>query len=445
MKLFGTDGIRGTFGIYPLDEATIRKIGSTISSIYSKKINKIFIAHDGRLSHEVIGKNLIEGILSTSDIEIIFLDLLPTPSIPYILSERDEEDAMGIQITASHNPYMDNGLKIFNSDGFKISSIEEDKIEEILYSIEEVKYTNDLTVIKNSSYTDSYVKYLSNTFDHFVDKSKKIHIALDCANGALSKIIKTLNLHKNISFSIFNDNPNGKNINDNCGAVYPEYLSNTITQRNKEIDITDDEWIDFGITFDGDGDRAILISESGRVIDGDEILFILSGTETSEILVGTNMTNFGIRESIEKKGHSFIETNVGDKFLLDAILKNNAYMGSESSGHIIHTDVCKIPIGDAMITLIKIIHTLQFQNLSVDEYYPKSLKIPSKLFNIETKDPTELIENNHSKFEKVREILSEDGRILVRESGTQSMVRILIEHKSPDILDKAEEIIKRIL
>ena len=157
------------------------------------------------------------------------------------------------------------------------------------------------------------------------------------------------------------------------------------------------------------------------------------------------MTNYGIRMRLREMGHDFIETDVGDKHVLSAILNNHAFMGSESSGHLIHTDVCEIPIGDAMITLIKMINTIQLSKKSVDEIYPKSLKMPSKLINIETTDPKKLIEKNHLNFKKIEELLYGNGRILVRESGTQSMVRILLEHKSSDAIDEAERIIKSLV
>ena len=445
MKLFGTDGIRGKYGVFPLDNSTVRKIGAAISEIYTQRISKFFIAHDGRSSYKTIYEELLKGILSSKNYEIIFLDLLPTPSISYILSETVKNNAMGIQITASHNPYTDNGLKIFNSNGYKISLSEEKRIQEKLESIDNVNNKISISTIKDQKYIDKYINYLSNYSNKYLDGSKSLNIAIDCANGALSKVIKSIKLPPNISLTIFNDEPNGKNINDKCGAVYPEYLSKVIIQNNKNITSSDSEWIDFGMTFDGDGDRSLLISESGRIIDGDEILFILSNNCNEKILVGTSMTNFGIRMSLEKIGHKFVETDVGDKYVLDAILNNNAFMGSESSGHVIHTDACKIPVGDAMITLIKIIHAVQLSDTSIDKIYPKSLKVPSKLINIETSNPKEFINNNCLNFKKLEALLSENGRIFVRESGTQSMVRILIEHKSLATLENAEKIIESII
>tara|TARA_Y100000768_G_scaffold344745_1_gene291209 strand:- start:16496 stop:17833 length:1338 start_codon:yes stop_codon:yes gene_type:complete len=445
MKLFGTDGIRGEYGIYPLDNSTIRKIGTVLSEIYSKNISKFYIAHDGRASHSLIYQELVKGIISSKDFDIIFLDLLPTPSLPYILSEEKQKDAMGIQITASHNPYTDNGLKIFDSSGYKISENDENRIEQLLNTIDVTEKNISITMHKNQVYVDNYLKHLTLIFKKYVNNSMKLNVALDCANGALSHVVKSISLPDNISFTIFNDSPNGRNINEKCGAVHPEYLSKFIIERNKNLHPSDNKWIDFGMTFDGDGDRALLISESGRIIDGDEILLILSNMSIKNLLVGTVMTNYGIRMRLREMGHDFIETDVGDKHVLSAILNNHAFMGSESSGHLIHTDVCEIPIGDAMITLIKMIHTIQLSKKSVDEIYPKSLKMPSKLINIETTDPKKLIEKNHLNFKKIEELLYGNGRILVRESGTQSMVRILLEHKSSDAIDEAERIIKSLV
>ena len=294
---------------------------------------------------------------------------------------------------------------------------------------------------------DLYSHYLSEKLTKDIKFKKKLNIALDCSNGAVSNIFKSLRVPNNISFVLLNNLSNGKNINHNCGAVYPENLSQFIKDTNRKHDKNNNEWIDFGIAFDGDGDRTILISDSGKIIDGDEILYILSthNFPATSTIVGTVMTNYGIRTSFDKLGYNFIETAVGDKNVLEGIIQHNAKIGSESSGHIIHTDSSNIPIGDAIITLIKIIHLLEASNSSLDELYPESLKIPSELINIKVTDKESWIKNNYTNFKKVEEILNEDGRILIRESGTQPLIRILIEHRSENTLSKAKEIIDNII
>jgi phosphoglucosamine mutase len=294
---------------------------------------------------------------------------------------------------------------------------------------------------------DLYTHYLSEKLTKDIKFKKKLNIALDCSNGAVSNIFKSLTVPNNISFVLLNNLSNGKNINHNCGAVYPENLSQFIKDTNRKHDKNNNEWIDFGIAFDGDGDRTILISDSGKIIDGDEILYILCtcNLPTTSTIVGTVMTNYGIRTSFDKLGYNFIETAVGDKNVLEGIIQHKAKIGSESSGHVIHTDTNIIPIGDAMITLIKIIHLLVTSNSTIDELYPKSLKIPSELINIKVTDKESWIKNNFTNFKKVEEILNEDGRILIRESGTQPLIRILIEHRSESTLSKAKEIINNII
>ena len=447
MNLFGTDGVRGTYGNFPMDNPTIKKIGLALSKILGNNIKNIYIAHDGRESFKLVYKNLLEGILFEKAYSIKFLGMLPTPALPFILSHNKSQDSIGIQITASHNPYNDNGIKIFGYNGYKISRNEEKAIEEIVNSQDNFQKEIDCDLNVDQSTVDLYTHYLSEKLTKDIKFKKKLNIALDCSNGAVSNIFKSLTVPNNISFVLLNNLSNGKNINHNCGAVYPENLSQFIKDTNRKHDKNNNEWIDFGIAFDGDGDRTILISDSGKIIDGDEILYILSTCNLPATLtiVGTVMTNYGIRTSFDKLGYNFIETAVGDKNVLDGIIQHKAKIGSESSGHVIHADTNIIPIGDAMITLIKIIHLLVRSNSTIDELYPKTLKIPSELINIKVTDKESWIKNNFTNFKKVEEILNEDGRILIRKSGTQPLIRILIEHKSENTLSKAKEIINNII
>ena len=447
MKLFGTDGVRGEYGKFPMDSLTIKKIGHALTKVLNENIKNIYIAHDGRESFKAVYENLLQGILFGKAYSIKYLGMMPTPALPFILSRNKSQDSIGIQITASHNPYKDNGVKLFGCDGYKIPRNEEKAIEEIVSSQgnfqNEIEYGFDI----DQSSVNLYTQYLSNKLITCAKSSKKLNIAIDCSNGALSNIFKSLEVPSNISFVLLNNLPDGKNINHNCGAVYPDKLSQFIKDINCKHDKDDSKWIDFGIAFDGDGDRSILISQTGRILDGDEIIYILSTNNFPEStkIIGTVMTNYGIRASFNKLGYNFIETAVGDKNVLEGIIKFNAKIGSESSGHVIHTDSNFIPIGDAVITLIKIIHLLESSNSTIDDLYPESLKIPSVLINITVSDKECWIKDNFTNFKKVEEILDGDGRILIRESGTQPLIRILIEHKSEDTLFRAKEIINNII
>ena len=272
MTLFGTDGIRGKYGDYPLDSSTIKKLGSAISKSFNDiNIKKIFIAHDGRASCIDIYKDMVHGILSDRKYEIIYLGLFPTPALTYLLSQNTDKDAIGIEITASHNPYTDNGIKIFDKLGFKIKSDQEYQIEKGLEGELEVTNNINFKIINNDSIRNLYINFISKLIAVKINQSHKLHIAVDCANGALSKIISEIKWPENIRLTIMNNSPNGININHRCGAVHPEHLSNIIRKSNEK---NQSDHIDFGVCFDGDGDRAIIIESSGNVLDGDDLLYL---------------------------------------------------------------------------------------------------------------------------------------------------------------------------
>lgn len=439
MNLFGTDGIRGKYGNYPLDDSFIQKIGFALSKFFNGNIKRILICQDGRESSLQIITKLLEGILSDRQYEIKYLGIFPTPSIPIILSENDKRDTVGIIITASHNPYTDNGIKIFNGNGLKLSQDEELQIEKNIPETISIKPDISIQMVQDDSYRGIYSNKITEIFNSKKKSSHKLNIAVDCANGAMSEVISTINFTNNININIFNNSPNGSNINDRCGAVCPEQLSEIISNYNKN---NVKNSIDFGICFDGDGDRAVIINSVGEILDGDDLLYLFSiYTNDIKKVVGTVMTNFGIRKNLSLNGIKFIETDVGDKNVLEAVMKNNCLIGTESSGHIVRNDITQIPIGDALVTLIKFIHLLYDIDKNICEVYPKRLKVPSMLINIETSSPDILIKNNKSKFTKVEKILQKDGRILIRKSGTQSMIRILIEHESEELLQEAKKVI----
>ena len=442
MILFGTDGIRGRYGDFPLDDSTIKKIGCSIAKSFGNTVKKVIIGHDGRESCGAILDSLTDGINFINNYDIINLELFPTPSLPLILSKNDSEDAIGIEITASHNPYLDNGIKIFNKNGYKISSALERKIEEIVATQNDVNKTSSTKFINSSPMKSVYIDFISGLLSSIKKCPTNLNVAVDCANGATSRVINDITFPDNISLNIFNNSPNGVNINDKCGAVYPEYLSNIISKINKKNDM---EHIDFGICFDGDGDRAILIDSSGNILDGDDLLYIFSSdTKISNKVVGTVMTNFGIRRSLKENGIDFIESDVGDKNVLEAMITHDAFLGAESSGHIIQSGLASIPIGDGLITMTKIIDLLCTRNKKIEELYPVNLKIPSKLININSSSPEQLLKDNNLIFSNVEEILGNSGRIFVRKSGTQSLIRVLIEHESNEVLELAEQKIKLI-
>ena len=319
MTLFGTDGIRGRYGEHPLDDSTIPNIGYAISrSFNDKTIKKIFIAHDGRESSNILCQKIIEGIFYDREYQIIYLGLFPTPALTFILSQNRNLDAIGIEITASHNPYSDNGIKVFDKLGFKIKFEQEAMIDKILRDqLHDVNKT-DLDLLINNSARELYIKFISKLIHSKTMLSHKLRIAVDCANGAMSNIISEVQWPENISLTLFNHSPDGKNINHQCGAVHPEYLLNIILESR---DRQKSDYFDFGVCFDGDGDRAIIVSNSGNILDGDDLLYLFSfHSKENKKVVGTVMTNYGIRKNLEKNGIDFLETDVGDKNVLQSII-----------------------------------------------------------------------------------------------------------------------------
>ncbi|MBH44040.1 MAG: hypothetical protein CMD88_01085 [Gammaproteobacteria bacterium] len=444
MILFGTDGIRGKFGKFPLIENEIRKIGYSIASIlFPDKPGTIYISNDGRASADDIETALIDGI-NTHGSKTISLGMLHTPALSVIVNTLQDNLSAGIQITASHNPYHDNGIKIFNCDGLKISSKLEKDIEESFGKTSNIKkLKKTIQNLTNRSEEKKYIKMVRDYFDKKIKKinvnqNKNICVLIDCANGATSKIINKIFDNSCYKIITIFDKPNGKNINYNCGSTNPQFISNYINHFNT----TNNTKIDLGVAFDGDGDRAIFVTKTGKIIDGDEILFVLSKYKKEhenyhQSVVGTNMTNFGIQSEYKKSEIDFIKTDVGDKYVLEGMFKHNAQIGGESSGHIIISDFIDIPVGDSILTLINILYILYVLEISLDNLVKNIKKTPSKLINIPVKDKLKFMKNKHNK--EITNILESKikghGRILLRSSGTENLIRLLVEHPDEKQID----------
>ena len=427
-KYFGTDGIRGIPG-ESLKEEIVTKIFSSVEKILAPK--SVAIILDTRESCEMITEWIVKGF--SEEVNITNYGILPSGSMPILLETFNED--LGIIISASHNPSEYNGIKLIDKNGSKLDDDLEIQIES---ELERVSLPENNAKIKNSTKGyDIYLQYLKNVNDFKFDK---FDLIIDAANGSAFKIIEDLLSAKNAQFNIISNNPDGKNINDNCGATFPENLQKNIS--NCQI----------GISFDGDADRLIMVDENQQVVNGDLLLTILSkylsekGNLNGDFVVSTVMSNYGFKLAMNDFGFKLIETPVGDKYVAEAMKKNNAKLGGEQSGHIILGDF--LPVGDALLTCLLVLEALDYFDLSIADFREKYLiEYPQKLTNIELSKSL-----NDEELEFINQIALEmsikldlDGRYLIRNSGTEPLLRVLVEARSQESMENfSEELLSKI-
>ena len=427
-KYFGTDGIRGIPG-ESLKEEIVTKIFSSVEKILAPK--SVAIILDTRESCEMITEWIVKGF--SEEVSITNYGILPSGSMPILLETFNED--LGIIISASHNPSEYNGIKLIDKNGSKLDDDLEIQIES---ELERVSLPENNAKIKNSTKGyDIYLQYLKNVNDFKFDK---FDLIVDAANGSAFKIIEDLLSAKNAQFNIISNNPDGKNINDNCGATFPENLQKNIS--NGQV----------GISFDGDADRLIMVDENQQVVNGDLLLTILSkylsekGNLNGDFVVSTVMSNYGFKLAMNDFGFKLIETPVGDKYVAEAMKKNNAKLGGEQSGHIILGDF--LPVGDALLTCLLVLEALDYFDVSIADFREKYLmEYPQKLTNIELSKSL-----NDEELEFINQIALEmsikldlDGRYLIRNSGTEPLLRVLVEARSQESMENfSEELLSKI-
>ena len=427
-KYFGTDGIRGIPG-ESLKEEIVTKIFSSVEKILAPK--SVAIILDTRESCEMITEWIVKGF--SEEVSITNYGILPSGSMPILLETFNED--LGIIISASHNPSEYNGIKLIDKNGSKLDDDLEIQIES---ELERVSLPENNAKIKNSTKGyDIYLQYLKNVNDFKFDK---FDLIIDAANGSAFKIIEDLLSAKNAQFNIISNNPDGKNINDNCGATFPENLQKNIS--NGQV----------GVSFDGDADRLIMVDENQQVVNGDLLLTILSkylsekGNLNGDFVVSTVMSNYGFKLAMNDFGFKLIETPVGDKYVAEAMKKNNVKLGGEQSGHIILGDF--LPVGDALLTCLLVLEALDYFDVSIADFRKKYLmEYPQKLTNIELSKSL-----NDEELEFINQIALEmsikldlDGRYLIRNSGTEPLLRVLVEARSQESMENfSEELLSKI-
>jgi phosphoglucosamine mutase len=425
-KLFGTDGIRGKSNVDPMTSELALRLGRTSAYILHKKKRKakILLGKDTRISSDMLEGALSAGIVSVG-VDCLKVGILPTPGIAY-LTRILKADA-GIVISASHNPFDDNGIKFFGPDGFKLSDATEEKIEEAIFNQIDRKIISYPTgagigrMIHVGDAIDKYKQFLKNSVEGL--KLDGISILLDCANGATSYIAPEVFKEMGANVFVVNNIPNGININHKCGSLYPEYMKKYMKKYNADI----------GFCFDGDGDRVIVIDELGNIIDGDYIMTACAkhlkfiGRLKKNILVVTVMSNLGLYFACREAGIEIRETKVGDRYVAEEMLVSGAIIGGEQSGHIIffehHTT------GDGIMTALQVLKLLRDIDKPASEISKVMKKFPQILVNVEVKEkpPLETIPEIQQIIQEVKDTLKDTGRVVVRYSGTEPKCRVMLE------------------
>lgn len=418
-KYFGTDGIRGKVGEYPITPEFILKLGWAVGRVLANGHHKVLIGKDTRISGYML-ESALEAGLSAAGVDVYLLGPIPTPAIAFLTT--DLRAQAGIVISASHNPYYDNGIKFFSHQGTKLADDIELQIEaqfsQAMHTVDSAKLGKAIRVEDAKT---RYVNFCKST----IDKSfhlKGLKIVLDCANGATYHIAPPLFSELGADLTVLGTKPDGLNINKHCGSTHLDSLQKTVLSKQADL----------GIAFDGDGDRVLMVDSLGEVVDGDELLFLLAqhGIKTGNIqggIVGTAMSNLGLELALKKLGLAFIRTSVGDRYVNEALQAKDWQLGGEASGHIISRRVSKT--GDGIIIALQVLEAIQLSGLSLHNAKKAMKKFPQVLINIPTENPSAIMQAPSIKkaIRLAEKVLMNRGRVLLRPSGTEPIVRVMVE------------------
>tara|TARA_B100000686_G_scaffold277661_1_gene297272 strand:+ start:3935 stop:5299 length:1365 start_codon:yes stop_codon:yes gene_type:complete len=412
-RRFGTDGIRG-----PVDSTMnplfVTKLGWAAGTVLLEEgITRVLIGKDTRISGYMLESALQAGFIS-SGIDVILLGPLPTPGVSFLANSNKQA---GVVISASHNLFEDNGIKFFNKDGQKFTPELERRIEAKLS--QEIQSVKSIDLGKATRMSDAQGRYIEFCKSNFIDLDlSNLSILLDCANGATYSVAPKVFEELGATVNTIGTDPDGININQNCGTTNPEYIKEEIKKGD----------YDLGISFDGDGDRILLVSKTGKVLDGDDLLYILSkDLSKGSGVVGTQMTNIALQLFFQENDVEFSRADVGDKYVLQRLLEKNWLLGGEPSGHIICLDAAQT--GDAIIAALKLLESLKANSFDVDTSIESFTKFPQTLINLPVTSPNKIILNDKfwSEVTIIEGELGEKGRVLIRPSGTEPLIRIMVE------------------
>lgn len=445
-RLFGTDGIRGTANQFPITPEIVMKVGQAMGYLLNKepsrnKHPKVVIGKDTRISGYMVELALTSG-LNSMGVHVELLGPMPTPGIGF-LTRNMRADA-GIVISASHNAYMDNGIKIFGSNGYKIPDSMEREIESLVFESDlNASLAGSMAIGRSKRIDDAggrYIVYAKNAFP-LEYTLEGMRIVLDCANGAAYKVAPAIFQELGADTIVLGNTPNGFNINDKAGALYPAKMAEAVQQFRADV----------GISLDGDADRVVMVDDKGHIVNGDHILAICAmhlksrGTLAKDTVVATQMSNFGLDKLMGEHGIKVTRTDVGDKYVVEEMRKNGACLGGEQSGHIIFLE--HSTTGDGCIAALNVLAVMKRTGLRLSELSSKMTDVPQVLINtrVRRREELEKISGYNELIAEITKNLEGQGRVFVRFSGTEPLIRVLVEGPDRQAISKYAEQIASLL
>jgi phosphoglucosamine mutase len=435
-RLFGTDGVRGTAGRYPLDPATVRRLGAALVRAlpHGSGSPRLLVGRDTRESGVWIEAALADGAAGEGA-TVTSAGVVPTPAVAYLT--RTQAFDAGVVISASHNPFEDNGIKVFSGKGEKFTEQTEREVEAIVADPSWTAAPPAPDRIVSADLVGTYLDHLRTVFPES-SMVKGFKLAVDCANGATAPVARMLFESLGLDTVVIGDEPDGRNINLGCGSTHPERLANIVTGRGCRA----------GVAFDGDGDRAIFVDDRGRIVDGDAVLLMCGsqlqreGRLKGNAIVATVMSNIGLELALRDRGIELVRCAVGDKYVMEEMLARGLSLGGEQSGHIIFSDY--LFTGDGLCTALNVLRVLALTGKSLAELAAGMVSYPQVLLNVRVRERTDLasVAPIAAVIERVQSRVAGQGRLLVRYSGTEPLLRVMLEGKHEDDIRRwAQEIV----
>lgn len=432
-KYFGTDGFRGEANV-DLTVEHAYKVGRYLGYYYGKQHEDgkahVVIGKDTRLSSYMFEYSLVAG-LTASGADVYLMHVTPTPSVSYIVRTGDFD--CGIMISASHNPYYDNGIKVINGQGYKLEAAIENEIEQYIDGeLGEIPFAKRENIGKTTDYTMGRNRYIGYLLTIPTRPFKGMRIGLDCANGASYLVAKSVYDALGAKTYVINNEPNGTNINTDCGSTHIEKLQAFVKEKG----------LDVGFAFDGDADRCLAVDDKGEIVDGDKILYVCGrylkdkGELNNNTIVTTIMSNLGLYKALDKKGINYEKTAVGDKYVFENMMEHGHSIGGEQSGHIIFSKYATT--GDGVLTSLMIMETILGRKVKLSELFNSLTIYPQLLVNVKVSSK-DAVMNDADVLKLNDEIaaeLGDDGRLLLRQSGTEPVIRVMVEAATDELCEK---------
>jgi phosphoglucosamine mutase len=430
-KLFGTDGIRGVAGDYPLDQKTVHAVGRALGHHLPDGPKRVILGQDTRESSARIADTLASG-LRESGVETESAGVVPTPAVAYLA--HTQGFSAGVVISASHNPWRDNGIKVFGGDGYKLPDAVELEIETEIFSVLSANAPrNQNSPAKPSLPGDAHLRaaYV-NWMARSIPGAERLRIVVDCANGAASSIAQELFRRSGAQSEFTHSSPSGRNINENCGALHPDVVGREVVARKADL----------GICFDGDADRALFADSNGKVVDGDAVMLLLAqelrqrGELANDTVVATTMSNMGLEIALREAAIKLLRAPVGDKYVLEEMIKSGAVLGGEQSGHIILSR--EATTGDGLLTAMRVLGVVAASGLPLSEMVAGLKVFPQTIKNVRVREkrPLDQLPAVLQAIQSAERELKGNGRVNVRYSGTESLARVMVEAESKETVHR---------